>query len=193
MPSNQEPPQHVKDEFVLAAHGDLAKVKAMAATAPQLVFATAKWGETAIGAAAHTGHRDIVEFFLAHGVDVDICVAAMLGLTDRVAAILKEDAKRALTGGAHDISVLYHAALGGNQDIAELLVHHGADVNSGEAGSPPIHGAVRKGHTRMVEWLLGHGARVNALDFEKRTPLRRALDQQHGEIAELLQKHGGTA
>ncbi len=192
MSASQEPTQQVIDEFVIAAHGDFAKVKALSAQFPSLIHATARWGETALGAAAHSGQRDVAEFFLARGVPIEICVATMLGRADRVAAFLKADPGLAHAIGAHGIPVLYHAAIGNHTDVAELLVAHGAPVNVGEGGNTALHGAARFGHTRMVEWLLAHGAPVNALDHDKKTPLRLAKDNRHSEAAELLSQHGGT-
>ncbi len=192
MSASQGPTQQVIDEFVIAAHGDFAKVKALSAQFPILIHATARWGETALGAAAHTGQREIAEFFLAHGVGVEICTAAMLGRTDRVAAFLKADPGLAHATGAHGIPVLYHAAIGNHTDVAELLVAHGAPVNAGEGGNTPLHGAARFGHTRMINWLIAHGASVNVLDHEKKTPFRLATDNRHSEAAELLAQHGGT-
>ncbi len=42
----------------------------------------------------------------------------------------------------------------------------------------------------MVAWLLDHGAGVNTLDYEGKTPLRVALDNGQAEIADLLRQHG---
>ncbi len=192
MASTPEPPQQVIDGFVRAAHGDFPTVKAMLVQYPSLIGATARWKETAIGAAAHTGQREIAEFLLAHGAPGDICTAAMLGLTDRVGRMLQADPRLAQATGAHGIPVLFHAAIGGHTKVADLLLAHGAEVNAGEGGNTALHGAARFGQKDMVAWLLAHGAHVNALDYEKKTPLRLAVDSGHGAVAELLRQRGGT-
>ena len=71
------------EEFVGKAHGDAERVKEMLEAEPALVNATWDWGggdwETALGAAAHVGQREIAEHLLAHGARMDVFAAAMLG------------------------------------------------------------------------------------------------------------------
>ncbi len=188
----QEPTQQVIDEFVGASHGDLAKLEALLAQDRALINARARWNETALGAAAHTGQREIAEFLLAHGAPLDICTAAMLGMTDRVEEFLMSDHTLAHAKGAHGISVLFHAAIRGQTGVAELLLAHGADVNAGEGGNTALHGAARFGQLPMADWLLAHGARVNALDHERKTPLRLAVETGQSAVADLLRRRGGT-
>src|SRR5262245_8297067 len=77
-------------EFVVAAHGNLEKTKAMLAAEPGLVNATWDWGggdfEQAIGGAGHMGRKDIADFLISQGARMDIFVAAMLGDLDLVKA-----------------------------------------------------------------------------------------------------------
>lgn len=179
------------DELVGAAHGDFAKVKALLAAFPALVNANATWNETALGAAAQVGRQDIAELLLAAGAPLDICAASMLGMADRVLAFLDADPVQAQAVGAHGIPVLYYAAIRGHTDIAELLLGHGADVNSGEGTSTALHGAAAFRQPDMVQRLLDHRANVSALDYEGRTPLRQAIENGCDEIADLLRQHGG--
>ena len=79
-------------EFVGQAHGNLDRVKELLGQEPGLVSAANDWGggdwETALGAAAHMGRRDIAEFLLENGARIDLFAAAMLGHLDAVRAIL---------------------------------------------------------------------------------------------------------
>ena len=184
-------PQTVVDEFVGAAHGDFDTVKALLAAHPSLLAASASWGETALGAAAQVGRPDIAEFLLEAGAALDICTAAMLGRVEQVKARLRADPASARATGAHGIPVMYHAAIRGNIGIAEILLAHGAEVNAGAGGSPAIHGAVTFKQPEMVGWLLAHRADVNALDYEGKTPLARALARGFSAIADLLRRNGG--
>ena len=111
-------------EFVGVAHGDFNRVKELLEREPTLVNATWDWGggdfETALGAAAHMGAKDIANYLLERGARLDVFAAAMLGKLDIVKAALKEypDAKDIL--GPHGIPLIAHAVAGGD-DAKEVL------------------------------------------------------------------------
>ena len=175
------------DEFVLAAHFNLERVRELLAANPELIHAE-RAGETALAAAAHVGQRAIAELLLNAGAPLDICCAAMLGRREAVASFLARDSKLALTKGAHGISLLFHVALGGDTVIADLVVAAGG----GEEPDGAVHGAVAKGHPAMVEWLFSHGASdANVPNFQGKTPLRVATELGHAEIATALRARGG--
>jgi ankyrin repeat protein len=188
---NQPATQQTIDEFVGAAHGDLLTVKKLLAEFPAIWNSPASWGEYAIQAASQTGQVEIAELLLGAGASIDICTAAMLGNVERVEAFLNADPNLAHATGAHQLPVLYHAAVRGNIAVAETLLAHGADVNAGGGKNTALHGAVFFRQIEMVGWLLAHGASVNARDFQSKTPLAIANQQGHSEIATLLQQHGG--
>nr|MBI2904198.1 ankyrin repeat domain-containing protein [Chloroflexota bacterium] len=126
--TSPKPTQAIIDDFVGNAHGNFARVKELLDQYPSLVNANASWNETALAAAAQTGQKPIAELLLAAGAPMDICAAAMLGLTERVREFLHADPEAAHATGAHGIPVLYHAANRGNKDVAELLLAHDSDV-----------------------------------------------------------------
>ncbi len=111
-------------EFVGVAHGDLNRVKELLAQEPALVNATWDWGggdfETALGAAAHMGRRDIAEFLLENGARLDIFAAAMLGKLDVVKAALTAYPESINTPGPHGIPLIAHAKAGGEEAKAVL-------------------------------------------------------------------------
>lgn len=80
-------------EFVGNAHGNLDRVKELLTQTSSLVNAVWDWGggdfESALGAAAHMGRKDIAVFLLENGARLDIFAAAMLGQLDIVKAALK--------------------------------------------------------------------------------------------------------
>lgn len=103
-------------EMVGAAHRDLEKVTKLLADAPQLANAVIDWGfgdwETALGAASHTGRREIAEVLLQHGARPDIFCAAMLGQIDVVKAMITARPGLQKTRGPHGLSLLHHARAG---------------------------------------------------------------------------------
>jgi hypothetical protein len=120
-------------EFVLKAHGDLGVVKQLLEREPAIVNAAWDWGggdwETALGAAAHVGRRDIAEHLLEHGARMDVFGAAMLGETAIVRAMLEAQPGLREARGPHGISLVAHAEAGGEQarDVLDLL--HAAAVS----------------------------------------------------------------
>ncbi len=115
------------EDFVRKAHGDFDGVKSLVEQEPALVRAVHDWGggdwESALGAAAHVGRRDIAEFLLDKGALMDIFAAAMLGKLAIVAEILKDQPQLKDAKGPHGIPLLTHAKFGGEQakDVLNLL------------------------------------------------------------------------
>lgn len=183
----QEPiPQDVIDEIVVAAHHDLPRVQEMLAENPALLNENATWIETPVQAAAHVGNRPIAEYLLEQGAPLDICTAAMLGLLDDVKALLAEAPELSGATGAHNIPLMFFAALSDNTDIAQTLYDAGADVNAGEGGNTPLHGAAVFGRMNTLRWLLAHDANPYAIDYDGKTPLERAQDNGHEDAVALL-------
>ncbi len=180
-------------EFVTASHFNLARVQEMLAENPALLHVAYEWApgdwEQGIMAAAHMGNRAIAEFFLERGSVLNICVAAMLGRTDDVKFFLEGDRNLANARGAHNITVMFHAAMSGNTEVAQLLKSYGCT----EGYSFALHGAINFGHKNMVAWLLDNGAQnLNAPNHENKTPLTVATELVHTEIASLLRARGAT-
>lgn len=117
MASAQRLEPSLVEEFVSKAHGDLARVRDLLRQQPKLANAAWDWGggdwETALGAAAHMGRKDIALLLLEHGARLDIFAAAMLGHIDVVRATLAAlpDVRR--WPGPHGIPLLIHAEAGG--------------------------------------------------------------------------------
>lgn len=96
-----------------AAHAHFDTVKKLVTNRPELANATWDWGfgdwESAIGAAAHMGRRDIVEFLMSHGARPDIFTYAMLGKINAVEAMVAATPGVQRQPGPHGITLLQHA------------------------------------------------------------------------------------
>lgn len=179
--------------FVGAGHGNLAKVKELAAQDPRLVYASRDWGggdwETALGGASHTGHREIALYLLSQGARIDAYCAAMLGERDLMLALMKATPSVATTKGPHGYTLLYHAAISGDVAIAEamksLLTERAPDYNQA------LSAAARGGHLDMTRWLLENGVTdPNVPDGFNKTALMFAVEKKFPEIENLLRRHG---
>lgn len=179
--------------FVGAGHNNLPRVKELVAQEPNLVLASWDWGggdwETALGGAAHTGHREIAQFLLSSGARIDSFCAAMLGEREVLLALLKAEPSIATTKGPHGYTLLYHAAIGGDVTIAEalkpLLAPNAKDYNQA------LSAAARDGRQQMTQWLLENGVTdPNVPDGFNKTALMFAVEKKFPEIEAMLRSHG---
>jgi hypothetical protein len=118
-------PPGVVGEFVGQSHKDLARVTELLNQYPTLIHAAFDWGngdwETALGAAAHSGRKDIAEFLVTRGARFDIFAASMLGRVSLVRAFINENPQIVHHAGPHGIPLLDHAKKGGNAEVIALL------------------------------------------------------------------------
>lgn len=114
----QQRPEQAR-EMVGVCHRDIDRVRTLLDEHPALVNAAIDWGfgdwETALGAAAHTGRRNIAELLLERGARLDIFAAAMLGQTETVKAMIAAAPGIQRNPGPHGIPLLAHARAGGEQ------------------------------------------------------------------------------
>jgi hypothetical protein len=121
----------VVQEMVRKAHGDLDRVKQLLAEQPRLANAVWDWGggdfESALGAAAHVGRRDIAMALLDNGARLDLFAAAMLGKLEIVKAVLQAFPAALTVPGPHGIPLVTHAKAGGTeaQVVYDYLVRLG--------------------------------------------------------------------
>ena len=145
--------------------GDVAKVKQLLATAPELVDAKDWLGDTPLQVAVQMGSTELVELLLAHKADVN--AKANAGWTP-----------------------LHWAAYWSRKEIAGLLLRHKADVNAqNSVGFTPLHWAAYRGSKEVAELLLAYKANVNANDCYRRTPLHHAAYWNRKAVAEVLLAH----
>jgi hypothetical protein len=107
----------VVKETVGVSHGNLKRVRELVERQPALSNAAYDWGfgdwETALGAASHTGRREIAELLIANGAHPSLFSAAMLGQLDVVKALVAASPGIQRTLGPHGIHLLAHARTGG--------------------------------------------------------------------------------
>ena len=133
-------------------------------------------------------NTEIADLLLEHGgksgANDSIQVAASVGNIEAV--------KRHLAAGADvnakdvdGLTPLFFAVYYDHNEIVELLIAHGADVDTEEEAFF-LSNATWGGYTEIVERLIANGADVNAKDYFGSTPLHSAVSEGHKEIAKLL-------
>ena len=92
---------------------------------------------------------------------------------------------------ARDESPLMLAALRGREALVQVLVSRGASVN--KQGWTPLHYAATGGHLRVVAFLIGAHADVNAESPNGTTPLMMAAMYGNSDVVKLLLESGAEA
>uniref|UniRef100_A0A2A4JTK0 K Homology domain-containing protein n=1 Tax=Heliothis virescens TaxID=7102 RepID=A0A2A4JTK0_HELVI len=97
------------------------------------------------------------------------------------------------TDSNHD-TALTLACAGGHEDLVELLLSRGADIeHRDKKGFTPLILAATAGHEKIVEILLNHGADIEAQsERTKDTPLSLACSGGRYEVVELILSRGAN-
>jgi len=180
---------------ISAYKGDLAKVRSFVEQGIDVDSRDSE-GRTALYYAAIQGKRDVVEFLLSRGANVNAKDkdVAFMPLHHAVGGGHKDVVELLIAKGA-DVNAkdkygwtpLDSSVYGGNTDIPELLIEAGANVNSRYGwGQTPLIWAAQEGHRPVVQLLIVKGADVNAQDDQGLTPLHYAAEEGHKDVAELL-------
>lgn len=80
-------------------------------------------------------------------------------------------------------------ALNNSAEVAELLIDAGADVNATQVGGfTPLHSAAAAGKRGLIVLLIEHGAKVDCLCAQGKSPADYARERGHTDIEALLNK-----
>lgn len=177
-------------EVVGVSHRDLARVRELVERQPALARAAIDWGfgdwESALGAASHTGRREIAEFLLAHGARPTLFSAAMLGQLAVVRAFVESSPGVQGTPGPHGIPLLSHARAGG--PAAAAVVTYLESVGGGDVRPPTAPLAPADRDAVVGRYTFGPGPR-DRFDVEVRNDLL-GLERPGGNRA-ILNHTGG--
>lgn len=177
-------------EMVAVAHFDLKRVRELVEDQPALATASVDWGygdwEEALGAAAHTGRREIAELLLAHGARISIFASAMLGHLDVVKACVAASPGIQRTLGPHGIPLLAHAQAGGPQSEPVVKFLESLGDAGRRAPTQPLEPADRE--AIVGKYVFGPGVRDhllvdvqnNMLGIERPGSSRRVLSHLGG-------------
>jgi len=155
--------------------------------------------------AAFAGSADVLAVLIEKGAAVDpvtndrvatpLGSACQAGKTECARLLLRAGGDpNALQGGNWTIlHNMLQNVLPAVPEIVELLLDHGADVNSRiPSGATPLIIAAQEGDVGIIQTLLRRGAEVDAETEDGRTALFQAALNQHPDAVEVLCEAGGN-
>lgn len=126
--------------------------------------------------AVEFAHKEMVKLLLMHGANPSLKDSSSNGVTPLHEAFFNFDKPV-------------------EEEIAELLIANGADVNARDSlGNTPLIALINygKGNKKIAELLIEKGADVNSISNGGNAPLRCAVANQDKEMIELLIKKGAN-
>jgi ankyrin repeat protein len=169
-----------------AERGDLSSVTSSLAKGAD-INARNNNGQTALMLACSGGHKDVVQFLIAKGADVNLTTTAQIITAMKMSAGFSGTAEIYSIGS----TALIFASEHGHKEVVQLLLSKGAKVNAKtDWGDTALLNASAYGHKEVVQMLLAKGADVNIKTQNGATALSVASRNGYHEIAELLTKAG---
>lgn len=186
----------VKTFFEQVKAGDLSAVKESLSADASLLNTKNESGQTAFLLANYYGKKELAQYLLSQGPDLDIYSATLAGNLQRVATELDRDPGLLESHNSDGWTPLHIAAFFGQQKIAELLLTRGAKVDSRSTNAmknTPLHAAAAGQKKALVQFLLEHQADANARQEGGWTALHAAAQNGDREMVELLLAHSADA
>ncbi|XP_078435400.1 ankyrin repeat family protein [Wolffia australiana] len=155
--------------------------------------ASSDLGATSLHHSAGTGNIELLNLFLAKGVNVNshcdsgtpLIWAAGHDQVEAVKVLLNHQANpNARTDD--DITPLLSAVAAGSVSCLKLLIESGAEVNIMAGGATPLHIAADIGNSDLISILVKAGANPNAEDEEGFKPIQTAVLRSNLEAVTIL-------
>jgi ankyrin repeat protein len=184
--------------FRLIQTGVTAEIAAAVEADPSLAEARDPQGVSALLCSVYTGQPMVRDYLLAQlaaqGVLLDIFEAAAVGDTLRIEDILTLDPAAVHTFSGDGWTPLHLAAGFGTPDTVEVLLQHGArvdTVSNNPQRNQPLHAVMALSRNpETVELLLNEGAQPDAVQTGGFTPLFSAASANRKDLAAMLLARG---
>ena len=165
------------------------------------VNAKKKDGVTPLHVAAALGRVEIAKVLIAKWADpaatdkqgrTPLSLAQEKGQTE-VAKVLGGSTNSGHTPTRTEIDAIMQACKDGNLEIVKRMVEANpllVNVRDDRTGDTPLFCTANKQDVQVGEWLIQHGADVNARSPEGQTPLHYAMSGPLSDYADMLLRHG---
>ena len=190
---------NAQEVFEAARTGNLNKIKELYGKDPLIIGLKTNTGETLLHIAAVTGKKEIADFLISKGAEVNVKDASNnTPLTNAIRSKSFETVKIIVVNGANvndrglwNFLPIQVAAEFTSNDIVNYLIDKGADipVEQGEVSYQLLYAACSKGLTRLFEIMLEKGFALQANQYTWNL-LHMAAAGGSEKIVELLLSKG---
>jgi ankyrin repeat protein len=185
-----------------AKQGKLDEIKQLIKKDPKLVNSVNRLGQTPLLIAAYSGHKDIAEFLIKKGADLNLADQfgaspihmSVLGSKIEITKLLVSkgaDINKRTKIGKVPIQLAFEI---GNAAVVDLFISRGVDINApvNAIGRTLLHKAAALGKSNVVELLLSKGANINVKDKYDNTPYSLAVACGYKAVSDLLLSKGAA-
>lgn len=183
----------VTDLFSAIHANNLPGVQLLITAEPALLRSVSPSGLSPVLFAAYYHRPEILRALIGAGAPMNVFEAAAAGEADRVRALLDEQPELVRTFSSDGFSPLGLSAFFGHDEVAELLLTRGADVNAVSRNAmqvQPLHSAAAGNHARLSQALVRAGAEVNSAQHGGFTPLMSAAQNGNAGLVQFLLTSG---
>jgi ankyrin repeat protein len=159
------------------------------------------FGETPLHRAVNAGQTAVVEMLLKHGADASarrdsgdtpLHLAAARGDVRTINVLLKNNANVNVKNRS-GVPPVGEAIASGHVEAVQMLLENGATTDFVLSGGSPVHGAVGRNSTELVQLLLKHKEASDLPNVRGLTPLQSVvIDQRKPELIPLLVNAGAN-
>jgi len=202
----------ISDIIEASKRGDAAAVSKLLATHTALANAKGDYDKTPLHWAAEKNQREIAELLIAAGADIELQTSWGATALEWAATLGSKDVGRVLLErGARGLNLFTAAGLG-MPDVVEAYFANGrpgpeagrgprkgeeaanippdSAVMIGDAVSDAFYIACRNGELAIAQFLLAHGAQIDAKGYFGATGLHWAAINGHAEVVRWLLDNG---
>jgi ankyrin repeat protein len=151
---------------------------------------TNPFGQTALNIAINKGDKDLVEWLIKEGADLNKKFYLHEAITTNQLEICRALIERGININRENQSSLFPLNLAiqmQRQEIVDLLIDKGVDLNQGY----PLHQALRIGNVNICHVLIDHQVDLNQKDSTECSPLYLAISSSYPlELGKLLIEKG---